>query len=252
MEKNWNERVFCRVYLETMDPEQAAAATGQGDGLALLGRKSIQKRMERMRGAAAGQLRREDVLRHLARIAFGRVNDAVELALRPETANPAQMDLSALSELKVTEKGVELKLVTGSGTGNSIQIAGAGATATGQRGCIRLWRPWLGRWGTRMGNKGMRFSPKQVRVMSWVKNPHWEAIICDGAVRSGKTFSMGLSFFPVGGPQLPWQAVWTLRQDHRLTAEESSGGTDSLSPADRHDGAGTTVGASAASALSRP
>ena len=79
MEKNWNERVFCRVYLETMDPEQAAAATGQGDGLALLGRKSIQKRMERMRGAAAGQLRREDVLRHLARIAFGRVNDAVEL-----------------------------------------------------------------------------------------------------------------------------------------------------------------------------
>ena len=111
MEKNWNERVFCRVYLETMDPEQAAAATGQGDGLALLGRKSIQKRMERMRGAAAGQLRREDVLRHLARIAFGRVNDAVELALRPETATPAQMDLSALSELKVTEKGVELKLV---------------------------------------------------------------------------------------------------------------------------------------------
>ena len=111
MEKNWNERVFCRVYLETMDPEQAAAATGQGDGLALLGRKSIQKRMERMRAAAAGQLRREDVLRHLARIAFGRVNDAVELALRPETANPAQMDLSALSELKVTEKGVELKLV---------------------------------------------------------------------------------------------------------------------------------------------
>ena len=111
MEKNWNERVFCRVYLETMDPEQAAAATGQGDGLALLGRKSIQKRMERMRGAAAGQLRREDVLRQLARIAFGRVNDAVELALRPETANPAQMDLSALSELKVTEKGVELKLV---------------------------------------------------------------------------------------------------------------------------------------------
>ena len=111
MEKNWNERVVCLVYLETMDPEQAAAATGQGDGLALLGRKSIQKRMERMRGAAAGQLRREDVLRHLARIAFGRVNDAVELALRPETANPAQMDLSALSELKVTEKGVELKLV---------------------------------------------------------------------------------------------------------------------------------------------
>lgn len=24
---------------------------------------------------------------------------------------------------------------------------------------------------------------------------NWEAIICDGAVRSGKTFSMGVSFF---------------------------------------------------------
>ena len=41
----------------------------------------------------------------------------------------------------------------------------------------------------------MRFSPKQAQVLSWWRNPAWEAIICDGAVRSGKTFSMGLSFF---------------------------------------------------------
>ncbi|MDO4316232.1 MAG: PBSX family phage terminase large subunit [Oscillospiraceae bacterium] len=41
----------------------------------------------------------------------------------------------------------------------------------------------------------LRFSPKQVRVLTWWQREDWEAIICDGAVRSGKTFSMGLSFF---------------------------------------------------------
>ncbi len=46
-----------------------------------------------------------------------------------------------------------------------------------------------------MGSRPMRFSPKQVRVLSWWRDPALEAIICDGAVRSGKTFSMGLSFF---------------------------------------------------------
>ena len=43
------------------------------------------------------------------------------------------------------------------------------------------------------------FSPKQRQVLSWwtPSNPHAnrEAIICDGAVRSGKTMAMGLSFF---------------------------------------------------------
>ena len=40
-----------------------------------------------------------------------------------------------------------------------------------------------------------RFSPKQREVLCWWREPGWEAVICDGAVRSGKTFSMGLSFF---------------------------------------------------------
>ena len=43
------------------------------------------------------------------------------------------------------------------------------------------------------------FSPKQKRVMTWwvPGNRDWkkEAIVCDGAVRSGKTMAMGLSFF---------------------------------------------------------
>ena len=43
------------------------------------------------------------------------------------------------------------------------------------------------------------FSPKQKTVLTWWMpgNPHAgkEAIVCDGAVRSGKTLAMGLSFF---------------------------------------------------------
>ena len=46
-----------------------------------------------------------------------------------------------------------------------------------------------------MAGKGLRFSAKQLRVLTWWRDPRREAVICDGAVRSGKTFSMALSFF---------------------------------------------------------
>ena len=43
------------------------------------------------------------------------------------------------------------------------------------------------------------FSPKQRQVLTWwvpgSEHFHKEAIVCDGAVRSGKTMAMGLSFF---------------------------------------------------------
>ena len=43
-----------------------------------------------------------------------------------------------------------------------------------------------------------KFSPKQKQVMCWwgprSADRHYDAIICDGAVRSGKTLCMGLSF----------------------------------------------------------
>lgn len=45
----------------------------------------------------------------------------------------------------------------------------------------------------------MEFSAKQQLVLNWWSDPSpWrdrEAVICDGAVRSGKTFCLGLSFF---------------------------------------------------------
>ena len=66
---------------------------------------------EMMRGAEEGA-RREDALRRLAQLAFGQANDAVKLALAPREARPEELDLSAVAELKVTDKGgVEVKLV---------------------------------------------------------------------------------------------------------------------------------------------
>lgn len=44
---------------------------------------------------------------------------------------------------------------------------------------------------------GRKFSRKQLRVMTWwaaEEGRRYEGIICDGAVRSGKTWSMGISF----------------------------------------------------------
>ena len=39
------------------------------------------------------------------------------------------------------------------------------------------------------------FSKKQIEVLTWwIKNKNYDAIICDGAIRSGKTFSLGISF----------------------------------------------------------
>lgn len=102
---------FCRAYLRTMDPERAAAECGRRDGFSLLASRPVQARLEKMRTDAAGQLRREDVLRRLAQLAFGRANDAARLALRPGEVDPEGLDLSAVSELKVTDKGVEVKLV---------------------------------------------------------------------------------------------------------------------------------------------
>lgn len=111
MKEKQEDGRFCRAYLRTMDPEQAAAEIGRRDGYAMLGRRATQQKLERMRCDAAAQLKREDVLRQLARLAFGRVDDAVRLALCRENMELEQAELSAVSELRVTEKGVEVKLV---------------------------------------------------------------------------------------------------------------------------------------------
>ena len=43
--------------------------------------------------------------------------------------------------------------------------------------------------------KRLEFSPKQRQVLDWWRQDGFDAVICDGAVRSGKTFALSLSFF---------------------------------------------------------
>ena len=72
-------------------------------------RKSSEKSLkQRIR---SGEIRRQDVTRRLAELAFGKANDCVKLALEE---NPCldKLDLSLLSEVKRNEKGtVEIRLI---------------------------------------------------------------------------------------------------------------------------------------------
>ena len=58
-----------------------------------------------------GDIRRQDVTRRLAELAFGKANDCVRLALE-ENICLEELDLSLLSEVKRNDKGtVEIKLI---------------------------------------------------------------------------------------------------------------------------------------------
>ena len=59
----------------------------------------------------SGRIRREDVTRRLAELAFGKANDCVRLVLE-ECPRLEKLDLSLLSEVKRNEKGtVEIRLI---------------------------------------------------------------------------------------------------------------------------------------------
>lgn len=105
---------FCASYLRTLDPERAAEEAGVKDGWALLADEAVRQELAGMRTLRSGEVQREDALRRLTELAFGRANDAVALALSPERErlDARQLDLSAVSEFKVTEKGaVEIRFL---------------------------------------------------------------------------------------------------------------------------------------------
>ena len=72
-------------------------------------RKGVDKPLkQRIR---SGEIRRQDVTRRLAELAFGKANDCVKLALE-ENLCLDDLDLSLLSEVKRNDKGtVEIKLI---------------------------------------------------------------------------------------------------------------------------------------------
>ena len=72
---------------------------------------SKSKDAELKRRIRLGQVSREDVVRRLAELAFGRANDCVKLVL-DEDASLDKLDLSLLSEVKRNDKGtVEVRLI---------------------------------------------------------------------------------------------------------------------------------------------
>ena len=74
-----------------------------------MGRKGVDKPLkQRIR---SGEIRRQDVTRRLAELAFGKANDCVKLALEEDICLD-DLDLSLLSEVKRNDKGtVEIKLI---------------------------------------------------------------------------------------------------------------------------------------------
>ena len=74
-----------------------------------MGRKKTDRNLEKR--IEDGQVRKRDVMRRLAELAFGRANDCVRLALE-ESPCLKNLDLSLLSEVKRNEKGtVEVRLI---------------------------------------------------------------------------------------------------------------------------------------------
>ena len=66
--------------------------------------KSLKKRIKE------GQIQRDDVVRRLAELAFGRANDCIKLVMSSDPPMD-KLDLSLLSEVKRSEKGaVEVRL----------------------------------------------------------------------------------------------------------------------------------------------
>ncbi len=69
------------------------------------------KDRELKRRIREGSVSREDVVRRLAELAFGRANDCVKLVL-DDNASLDKLDLSLLSEVKRNDKGtVEVRLI---------------------------------------------------------------------------------------------------------------------------------------------
>ena len=93
-------RNFVQAYLQCFDAAEAARRAQCGaDALA---RPAVRRELaaQRSRGVPG----REDALRRLAQIAFGRANDCVRLVLEDDPPI-GELDLTLLSEVKRSERG---------------------------------------------------------------------------------------------------------------------------------------------------
>ena len=108
---------FCLFYHRTGNAKEAALAAGypprsaERTALSLLEENRVKKRLAAL-AAGESSAERELLLAGVRRLAFGSVNDAVRFCLDRESLVPGdlqKLDLFCLSELKVTDKGLEMK-----------------------------------------------------------------------------------------------------------------------------------------------
>ena len=101
---------FCRYFAVCRNMREAAAKAGfafpERSGLRLLSKDSVVKEIERLSGRNEAVVSAVDGLK---RIAFGSVADAVRLILEPEAVDPEKLDLFMVSELKCTDRCIEIK-----------------------------------------------------------------------------------------------------------------------------------------------
>lgn len=103
------KRRFAAAYLRSMDAGLAAQAVGRRDGVRLLDTPGVRRELQLQR--QQGEVCREDLIRRLTQLAFGRANDCVRLVLEEKPEVDA-LELSLLSEIKRNEKGtVEIRLI---------------------------------------------------------------------------------------------------------------------------------------------
>lgn len=103
------KRQFAAAYLRCFDADAAAAAIGRRDGIRMLSTPAVQRELKLQREQC--DVCRQDVLRRLAQLAFGKANDCVKLVMQ-EAPDLDGLDLSLLSEVKRNDKGtVEVKLI---------------------------------------------------------------------------------------------------------------------------------------------
>ena len=104
-----DKRRFATAYLRSFDADLAAQAIGRCDGVRLLTTDAVQEELRLQRGQC--DICRQDVIRRLAQLAFGRANDCVKLVLCDSPDFDA-LDLSMLCEVKRNDKGtIEVKLI---------------------------------------------------------------------------------------------------------------------------------------------
>ena len=105
-------KAFCRAFLKCMDPKHAAEEVGVEDGYALLETAEVRRELEWMRQAVDRELRKEDVLRGLARLAFSSAEGLEDSLFSKEEGGCRKADLSAVAEVKKGSNGtVEIKFV---------------------------------------------------------------------------------------------------------------------------------------------